>query len=151
MIQLEVEVKTVDNQGRIILPKNWRDRYLKGKKAIVSFKEDLIEIRPFTKADLTTYFDKVDVDLKADLSDWHKVERNYEGLRMSVAYVDANVFVYAFLKTKRNLQPHEVNIKEAAKKIVSRINEGEKVATSVVHFSEVCNILDDYLPFEEAS
>ncbi len=69
---------------------------------------------------------------------------------MSVAYVDANVFVYAFLKPKRKLQPHEVNIKEAAKKIVSRINEGEKVATSVVHFSEVCNILDDYPPFGEA-
>lgn len=72
---MEVEVKTVDNQGRIILPKGWRDRYLKGKKAIVSFKEDLIEIRPFTKADLTTYFDKVDVDLKADLSDWHKTRK----------------------------------------------------------------------------
>ena len=69
---------------------------------------------------------------------------------MSVAYVDANVFVYAFLKPKRKLQPHEVKIKEAAKKIVSRINEGEKVATSVVHFSEVCNILDDYLPIGEA-
>ena len=75
MIELEVEVKTVDNQGRIILPKNWRDRYLKGKKAIISFKEDLIEIRPFTKADLTKYFDTVDVDLKADLSDWHKVRK----------------------------------------------------------------------------
>ena len=75
MIKLEVEVKTVDNQGRIILPKNWRDRYLKGKKAIVSFKGDLIEIRPFTKADLTKYFDKVDVDLKADLSDWQKARK----------------------------------------------------------------------------
>ena len=69
---------------------------------------------------------------------------------MSVVYVDANVFVYAFLKPKRKLQPHEENIKAAAKKIVSRINEGERVATSVVHFSEVCNILDDYLPLEEA-
>jgi hypothetical protein len=69
---------------------------------------------------------------------------------MSVAYVDANVFVYAFLKTKRTLQPHEVKIKETAKRIVSRINEGEKVVTSVVHFSEVCNILEDYLPIEEA-
>jgi bifunctional DNA-binding transcriptional regulator/antitoxin component of YhaV-PrlF toxin-antitoxin module len=73
--KLEVEVKTVDNQGRIILPKNWRDRYLKGKKAIVSFKEDVIEIRPFTKVDLTEYFDTVNVDLKADLSDWHKVHK----------------------------------------------------------------------------
>jgi predicted nucleic acid-binding protein len=69
---------------------------------------------------------------------------------MSVVYVDANVFIYAFLKTIRKLQPHEENIKEAAKKIVSRINEGEKVATSVVHFSEVCNILEDHLPFGEA-
>ncbi len=69
---------------------------------------------------------------------------------MSVAYVDANVFVYAFLKTKRQLQPHEVKIKEAAKKIVSRINEGEKIATSVVHFSEVCNVLDDHLPLGDA-
>ncbi len=69
---------------------------------------------------------------------------------MSDAYEDANVYIYAFLKTKRTLQPHEVKIKDAAKKIVSRVNEGEKVVTSVVHFSEVCNILDDYLPIEEA-
>ncbi len=69
---------------------------------------------------------------------------------MTPVYVDANVFVYAFLKTKRQLQPHELEIKEAAKKIVARISKGEKVATSVVHFSEVCNILEDHLPFEEA-
>ena len=38
-------------------------------------KEDLIKIRPFTKIDLTEYFDKVNVDLKADLADWHKVRK----------------------------------------------------------------------------
>ncbi len=69
---------------------------------------------------------------------------------MQPAYVDANVFIYAFLKTKRQLQPSEIKMKEAAKKIVARISAGEKMATSVVHFSEVCNILEDYLPFEEA-
>jgi len=69
---------------------------------------------------------------------------------LSLTYVDANVFVYAFLKTKRKLQPHEVSIKEAAKKIVARISAGEKVVSSVVHFSEVCNILEDYVPYEEA-
>lgn len=69
---------------------------------------------------------------------------------MPPAYVDANVFVYAFLKTKRQLQPHELKIKEAAKRIVSRISKGEKVATSVVHFSEVCNILENNLPLREA-
>lgn len=69
---------------------------------------------------------------------------------MTPVFVDANVFVYAFLKTKRQLQPHELKIKEAAKQIVARISKGEKVVTSVVHFSEVCNILEDHLPFEEA-
>jgi len=64
--------------------------------------------------------------------------------------VDASVFVYAFLKPSRKLQPHEANIKDAAKKIMSRINEGEEVSISVVHFSEVCNIIEDYLPLKEA-
>jgi predicted nucleic acid-binding protein len=69
---------------------------------------------------------------------------------LPVAFVDANVFVYAFLKPKRKLQPHEKNIKDAAKKIVTRINEGEETVTSVVHFSEICNILEDHLPIQEA-
>jgi len=66
------------------------------------------------------------------------------------AFVDANVFIYAFLKTKRQLQPKELEIKQAAKNIVARISQGEKVITSVVHFSEVCNVLEDHLPYEEA-
>jgi uncharacterized protein len=65
-------------------------------------------------------------------------------------YIDANVFVYAFFKTKRQLQPKELEIKQAAKNIVARISKGEKVITSVVHFSEVCNVLDDHLPSKEA-
>jgi len=76
---VEVEIKTVDNQGRIMLPKAWRDRYLKNKKAIVAFKGDLVEIRPFENADLTKFFDTVEVDLKADLSDWHKVKEELRG------------------------------------------------------------------------
>ena len=69
---------------------------------------------------------------------------------MPQAFVDANVFVYAFLKTKRQLEPKELEIKQAAKNIVARISQGEKIITSVVHFSEVCNVLEDHLPFEEA-
>jgi bifunctional DNA-binding transcriptional regulator/antitoxin component of YhaV-PrlF toxin-antitoxin module len=70
---LEVEVKTVDPQGRIMLPKTWRERFLKNKKVVVSQKGDLIEIRAFEEIDLTKYFDSIEVDLKADLGDWHKV------------------------------------------------------------------------------
>ena len=69
---------------------------------------------------------------------------------MPQAYVDANVFVYAFLKTRRQLQPNELEIKQAAKNIVARISKGEKVLTSIVHFSEVSNVLEDHLPSEEA-
>jgi hypothetical protein len=58
-----------------MLPKGWRDRYLKGKKAIIVYKGDLVEIRPFVESDLTKFFDKVEVDLKSDLSDWHKVRK----------------------------------------------------------------------------
>ena len=65
----------MDNQGRILLPKDWRDRHLKGKKAIIVHKGDVVEIRPFIKSDLTKFFDRVEVDLISDLADWHKVRK----------------------------------------------------------------------------
>ena len=56
-----------------MLTKMWRDRYLKDKKAIVSQKGNVIEIRPFEDIDLTKYFDTIEVNLKADPFEWHKV------------------------------------------------------------------------------
>ena len=76
---MEVEVKVVDEQGRVILPKTWREKYLKNKKAIISTKGDTIEIKPFTSIDLTEYFDKLEADIKSDLSDWHKVRKELRG------------------------------------------------------------------------
>ena len=69
---------------------------------------------------------------------------------MTPTFLDANVLIYAFLKTKRKLEQHETQIKEAAKNIITRINTGEETMTSVVHFSVVCNVLEDHLPREEA-
>lgn len=69
---------------------------------------------------------------------------------MAQIFIDANVFVYAFLKPKRKLQPQEESLKDAAKKIITRVSGGEEVVTSVVHFSEVCNILEDFLSAKEA-
>lgn len=65
---------------------------------------------------------------------------------MSIRFVDANVFLYAYLKPKRKLREHEIKLKEAAKKIVRRINEGENVLTTVVHYSEIANILEEIAP-----
>ena len=65
-------------------------------------------------------------------------------------FIDTNIFIYAYLKPKRKLQPHETTIKESAKNIVLRVDKGENVVTTTVHFSELCNILEENLPFEEA-
>ncbi len=65
-------------------------------------------------------------------------------------FIDASVFVHAYLKPKRALSADEIQIKEDAKKIVARVNQGERVLTSVVHLAEIANVLEDYLPREEA-
>ncbi|RLF03952.1 MAG: twitching motility protein PilT [Thermoprotei archaeon] len=65
-------------------------------------------------------------------------------------FVDASVFVHAFLKPRRRLKPHEAEIKEAAKVIVRRIDGGEEVGLTVVQLAEIANILERYMPLEKA-
>lgn len=65
-------------------------------------------------------------------------------------FVDASVFVHAFLKPKRKLKPHEIKVKESAKEIVKRINEDEEVGITVVQLTEIANLLESYLPLSEA-
>ena len=61
-------------------------------------------------------------------------------------FLDANVFIYAYLKPKRRLTEVEKKLKEGAKAIIRRVNEGEKVVTSIVHLSEIVNILENAMP-----
>jgi predicted nucleic acid-binding protein len=57
-------------------------------------------------------------------------------------FLDANVFIYAYYKPGRTLTEKEEAVKEEAKKIVSNISMGkEQVLTTVVHISEIVNIL----------
>lgn len=65
-------------------------------------------------------------------------------------FIDASVFVHAYLKPKKSLKPHEKRIKESAKSILSRVNEGERVLTTVVHVGEIANILEKFLPLHNA-
>lgn len=58
-------------------------------------------------------------------------------------FVDSNVFIHAFLRPMRSLSESEARLKDDAKAIVSRVDGGEKVMTSVVHVAEVANILED--------
>jgi len=57
-------------------------------------------------------------------------------------FLDANVFIYSFYKPKGKLSEKQLMMKKSAKKIIESINDGkEDVITTVVHLSEVANIL----------
>jgi len=58
-------------------------------------------------------------------------------------FIDANVFIYAVLKPKRALNERVQELKTASKTIFKKVNEGENVITTVVHLSEVANVLED--------
>jgi predicted nucleic acid-binding protein len=57
-------------------------------------------------------------------------------------FIDSNVFLYAIIKPKRDVSKDILKKKEKAKKILLRIENGEKVVTTIVHLSEVANILE---------
>ena len=57
-------------------------------------------------------------------------------------FLDANVFIYAYYKPRRPLTQSELKAKEKAKGELAAISDGEEmVLTTVVHLSEVANIL----------
>jgi predicted nucleic acid-binding protein len=69
---------------------------------------------------------------------------------MPTRFVDASVFVHAYLKPRRELRTGEVLIKKHAQTIVTRIGQGEPVFLSTVHFAEVANLLEDWMVLREA-
>jgi len=69
---------------------------------------------------------------------------------MAPRFVDASVFVHAYIESRRPLKPHEKALKAKARGIVSRINDGEPVVTSSVHLAEVANVLEDWRTQEDA-
>ena len=66
-------------------------------------------------------------------------------------FVDASVFLFAYLKPKKELPKKVILMKENSKKIVARINEGEKVITTIVHLSEIANIIESKVGNLEAA
>jgi predicted nucleic acid-binding protein len=65
-------------------------------------------------------------------------------------FLDANVFIYAYYKPKRQLTQKEKYMKDYAKKIITNISQGkEEVITTVVHISEMANILKYGMPLDQ--
>jgi hypothetical protein len=57
-------------------------------------------------------------------------------------FLDANVFIYAYYKPKKQLTQKEKQMKEQAKQIITNVSQGkEEVMMTVVHLSEIVNIL----------
>lgn len=62
-------------------------------------------------------------------------------------FLDANVFIYAYYKPKKQLTQKERQMKEKAKAIITNVSQGkEEVLTTVVHVSEIVNILKHGMP-----
>ncbi len=57
-------------------------------------------------------------------------------------FIDANVFLYAIVKPKKEVSEKVLKRKEIAKRILLRVEKGEEGVTTVVHLSEVANILE---------
>ncbi|MEM3609193.1 MAG: type II toxin-antitoxin system VapC family toxin [Candidatus Bathyarchaeia archaeon] len=65
-------------------------------------------------------------------------------------FLDANVFIYAYYKPKKQLTQKERQMKEHAKKIISNVSQGkEEVMTTVIHISEIVNILKHGMPLDQ--
>ncbi|WP_048146813.1 type II toxin-antitoxin system VapC family toxin [Pyrococcus abyssi] len=57
-------------------------------------------------------------------------------------FIDSNIFLYAMIKPKGNISKMILERKERSKRILLRVENGEDVVTTVVHLSEVANILE---------
>ena len=66
-------------------------------------------------------------------------------------FLDSSVFLHAYLKPKRELKLEELEIKRRAKNIIKRIDDqAEEITTTVVHISEIANIIEAHLGLEES-
>ena len=64
------------------------------------------------------------------------------GTSSNARFIDSNVFVYAFVKPKV-VNEKVKEIKEKAKEVILRVSKGEeRVITTVVHVSEVANVIE---------
>jgi bifunctional DNA-binding transcriptional regulator/antitoxin component of YhaV-PrlF toxin-antitoxin module len=71
----QVAIKEIDDQGRIVIPKQWRRGRLRTNKVVMKLKENSIEIVPYESLDLTKHFDSVVADVKSNLSDWRSLKK----------------------------------------------------------------------------
>ena len=71
-------LRKIDERGRIVIPAEWRKKWMRGTKVILRNRGEVLEILPQDTVDLTLFFDRAEVDMKADLSNWHRARRDLQ-------------------------------------------------------------------------
>lgn len=72
-----VELKKVDEQGRFILPADWREAELSESRELYVIKrKGYLKIVPKRKIDITKYFDKADLGVDA-IGSWKQFEKKF--------------------------------------------------------------------------
>ena len=79
-LEIGVEVRKVDPQGRLILPADWRESEIAEDREVYIIKrKGSLKILPKRKVDLTAFFDKIDLGVEA-IGNWREFEKKfYEG------------------------------------------------------------------------
>lgn len=70
---MKILEKQLDPEGRLLLPKDWREKH--GKNVVIVETDDYLKIMPKKRKKLTEFFDTVEVDIKSDLRNWHAVKK----------------------------------------------------------------------------
>ena len=69
-------IKHVDEQGRVVIPKKWRDEHLKDSSVVLlQITDGEIVVKSHQPVDITKYFNSLEVDIEADLDNWSDVKR----------------------------------------------------------------------------
>ena len=79
-MNINTEIKKVDSQGRIVLPRKWRKNELKGGDEVIIIEDKgILKIIPKKKIDLTQFFDSLefDDDFVDKLEDWSDFEKHF--------------------------------------------------------------------------
>jgi bifunctional DNA-binding transcriptional regulator/antitoxin component of YhaV-PrlF toxin-antitoxin module len=76
-VESGVELKKVDEQGRFILPVDWRENELSESREIYVIKrKGYLKLVPKRRIDLTGCFDKVDLGVKS-IGNWTEFEKKF--------------------------------------------------------------------------
>ncbi len=71
-----IELKKVDEQGRLVIPSDWRAEELKETREVFIIKgKGYLKIVPKKKIDLTKFFDSADLGM--NIENWEDFERRF--------------------------------------------------------------------------